>query len=85
MQESAGVSTGTRSSEFAGQRYMFFSGLLDWIKLILAWFESSCPLALHTLDDKDKLSLTIKTDDITWGRRDMDQQKQLRVVQVWMG
>ena len=38
--------------------FAFFSVVLDWIVLILVWFERS----LH--------SLTIKTDDVTIGRRD---------------
>lgn len=40
------------------------------------WIGLKVLIPLDTLDDKDKLTLTIKTDDITWGRRDMDQQRQ---------
>ena len=40
--------------------FSFLSVVLDWIVLILVWFERS----LH--------SLTIKTDDVTIGRRDED-------------
>ena len=42
-----------------------FSGVLDWIVLILVWFERSlhsAPVSSH------KLSMTIKTDDVTSSR-----------------
>ena len=83
MQESDGVSTGTRSSEFAGQRYIFSPASLT--ESYSFWIGLKVLVPLDTLDDKDRLSLTIKTDDIIWGRRDMDQQRQLRVVQGRIG
>ena len=43
--------------------FAFFSGVLNWIELILVWFERSFHLA--------QARLTIKTDDITSGRRDV--------------
>ena len=42
----------------------FFSGVLDWIVLILVWYGCTSYWT--------KLSLTIKTDDVTRSRRDMD-------------
>ena len=42
-----------------------FSGVLDWIVLILVWFERSlhsAPVSGH------KLSMTVKTDDVTSSR-----------------
>ena len=42
-----------------------FSGVLDWIVLILVWFERSlhsAPVSGH------KLSITVKTDDVTSSR-----------------
>ena len=83
MQESAGVSTGTRSSEFMGQRYIFSPASLT--ESYSFWIGLKVLVPSDTLDDKDRLSLTIKTDDITWGRRDMDQQRQLWVVQGRIG
>ena len=49
-----------------------FSGVLDWIVLILVWFERS-------------LHLTFKTDDVTKGRKDVDPHRQLQAVQGRMG
>ena len=44
--------------------FAFFSGVRDWIVPLLVWFERSLHFALH--------SLTIKTDDVTSSRRDVD-------------
>ena len=59
------------SSEFSGQLYnvfffAFFSGLLDWILLILLWFERPLPP-----DRWLSCSWPFKTDDVTSSRRDM--------------
>ena len=43
--------------------FAFFSGVLNWIELILVWFERSFHLT--------QARLTIKTDDITSDRRDV--------------
>ena len=54
--------------------FAFFSGVLDWIVLILVWFERS----LHSAQvSRQKLSLTNKTDDVTSGRRDVDLHRLL--------
>ena len=57
-----------------------FSGVLDRIVLILVWFERS----LHSAQVR-KLSLTVKTDDVTEGRKDLDPHGRLRAVQGRMG
>ena len=60
--------SGTRFSlAFLGQLCVVF----DWIVLILAWFERS----LHKVE-VTKLSLTIKTDDVTSAIRDVDPDRQ---------
>ena len=55
----------------------WFSGVLDWIVLILVW--SLCT------SSQTKLSLTIKTDDLTSARKDVDPPGRLWVVQGQMG
>ena len=54
----------------------FFS---DRIVLVLVWFASLCT------SYRAKLSLTIKTGDITSGRKDVDPHTQLQVAQEQMG
>ena len=50
--------------------------------LILVWFERS----LHSAQvSEEKLSLTVKTDDVTMGRKDLDPHGRLRAVQGRMG
>ena len=83
MQESAGVSTGTRSSEFMGQRYIFSPASLT--ESYSFWIGLKVLVPSDTLDDKDRLSLTIKTDDITSSRKDVDPLGQLQVAQGVMG
>ena len=53
--------------------FSFFSGVLDRIVPLLVWFERSLHFALH--------SLTIKTDDVTSSRRDVDPHGWLRAAQ----
>ena len=53
--------------------FAFFSGVRDWIVPLLVWFERSLHFALH--------SLTIKTDDVTSSRRDVDPLRWLRAAQ----
>ena len=53
--------------------FAFFSGVLDCIVPLLVWFERSLHFALH--------SLTIKTDDVTSSRRDVDPHRWLRAAQ----
>ena len=46
--------------------FAFFCSVLDWIVLILVWFERS----LHSAQvSGHKLSVTVKTDDVTSSRR----------------
>ena len=56
----------------------FLSGFLDRIMPILVWFETCASW-------QAKLSLTVKTGDVTSGRRDMDPQGRLRATQGQMG
>ena len=73
--------------------FALFSGVLDWIVLILVWFErsphsahvsgQSCPWPLKELCHE--IQANEKTDDVTSGRRDVDPHGQLWVAQGWMG
>ena len=45
------------------------------------WYGLKDLFTLHKLADKDKLSLTVKTDDVTKGRKDVDPHGRLRAVQ----
>ena len=85
------MASGTRFSlKFSGQRYMFFffclflrSFLTESCSLTLVWFERS--LHLTQVSWSTKFSLTVKTDDVTSARGDVDPQGQLRAVQGRMG
>ena len=48
--------------------FAFFSGVLDGIVLILEWFERS----LHSAQVSRQLALTVKTEDVMRGRKDVD-------------
>ena len=59
-----------------------FSGVLDWIVLILVWFERS----LHSTQvTEDSCPWTLKTDDVTKGGKDLDPHGRLRAVQGQIG
>ena len=45
--------------------------------LILVWFERS----LHSAQVSEQLSLTVKTDDVTKGRKNVDPHGRLQAVQ----
>ena len=45
------------------------------------WYGLKDLFTLHKLADKDKLSLTVKTDDVTKGRKDVDPHGRLQAVQ----
>ena len=49
------------------------------------WYGLKDLFTLHKLADKDKLSLTVKTDDVTKGRKDVDPHGRLRAVQGRIG
>lgn len=53
----------------------FYSGLLDWIRLIL---KELSPFVFFSIRKMKKMPLTIKTDYVTRGRRDMDQHGQIQ-------
>ena len=55
-----------------------FSGVLDWIVLILVWFERS----LHSAQvSGQSCPWPLKTDDVTKGRKDVDPHRRLQAVQ----
>ena len=59
-----------------------FSGVLDWIVLILVWFERF----LHSAQvSEESCPWPLKTDDVTKGRKDLDPHGRLRAVQGRMG
>ena len=59
-----------------------FSGVLDWIVLIVVWFERS----LHSAQvSEESCPWPFKTDDVTKGRKDLDPRGLLRAVQGRMG
>ena len=60
--------------------FAFFTGLLD-----LIWFERSLHNAPRTSFSRTKLSLAVKPDDVRSGRRDLDRNARLPVVQGRMG
>ena len=49
------------------------------------WYGLKDLFTLHKLAQKVALSLTVKTDDVTKGRKDLDPHGQLRAVQGRMG
>ena len=60
------------SWKFSGQCHMFFLPFspVSFIELCSFWYGLKDLFTLHK--SVEKLSLTIKTDDVTSGRRDMD-------------
>ena len=59
-----------------------FSGVVDWIVLILVWFERS----LHSAQvGRQSCPWPLKTDDITKGKKDADPHGGLQAVQGRMG
>ena len=55
-----------------------------WPELSLLWYGLKDLFTLHK-SARSKLSLTIKTEDVTSGRRDADLHGRLRVAQGRMG
>ena len=72
MQESAGVN---KITAICTSTPHFFSPA-SLTESYSFWIVLKFLIPLDNLDDKDRLSLSIKTDDITWGRKDVDQQRQ---------
>ena len=66
------LASGTRFSwKFSGQCYMFFVAFFSF------WYGLRDLFTLHKYN-RTKLSLTIKTDDATRGRKDLDLHVRLR-------
>ena len=66
------LASGTRFSwKFSGQCYMFFVAFFSF------WYGLRDLFTLHRYN-RTKLSLTIKTDDATRGRKDLDLHVRLR-------
>ena len=60
-----------------------FSGVLDWIVLILVWFERSLHWTAQV--SEESCPWPLKTDDVTKSRKDLDPHGRLRAVQGRMG
>ena len=59
--------------------------MVSLTELCSFWYGLKDLFTLHQLADKLKLSLTIKTDDVTSGRRDVDLHGWLQAAQGQIG